>query len=385
MAARAVARPPGPGAVWRTARLPVAIGLLVVLTGVLVAWVTGQPVHGLLNPDAVDPSGSRALAQLLRDQGVTVTVVRSSAELARAALGATVLVARPEELSTAQLRAARAAAADLVVVAPGQRELAELAPRIELTTLRHRAALREPGCALPAARVAGPAELGGDRYRAPAGTECYVDDGGAALVQVLDGAGRTVTVLGAPEPLTNGELADGGNAALALRLLGTKPALLWYLPGPEPSDAAPRSLGELVPPGWRWAAVQLALAAVLAAVWRARRLGPVVREPLPVVVRAVEAVEGRARLYRRAAARGHAADTLRAATHARLAPLLGLGRPDGEQAIAPEALVDAVAARTGRTPAEVTELLYGAAPADERAMVELADRLDECEREVLRT
>lgn len=387
-AAQTAARSPGRGAVWRAARLPVAIGLLVVLTGVLVASVTSQPVQGLLNPDAVDPSGSRALAQLLRDQGVTVTVIRSTAELARAAPGATVLVARPEELSTAQLRAARGAVADLVVVAPGERELAELAPRVELTTLRHRAALREPGCALPAARVAGPAELGGERYRAPGGLECYADDGGAALVQVVDqvdGAGRTVTVLGAPEPLTNGELADRGNAALALRLLGTKPTLLWYLPGPEPSDAAPRTLGELVPPGWRWAAVQLALAAVLAAVWRARRLGAVVREPLPVVVRAVEAVEGRARLYRRAGAREHAADTLRAATRARLAPLLGLGRPDGEQAIAAEALVDAVAARTGRTPVEVTELLYGAAPVDERAMVELADRLDECEREVLRT
>jgi hypothetical protein len=387
-AAPATARTPGPGGVWRAARLPVAIGLLVVVTGVLVASVAGQPVHGLLNPDAVDPSGSRALAQLLRDQGVTVTVVRSSAELTRSAPGATVLVARPDELSTAQLRAVRGAAADLVVVAPGQRELTELAPQVELTTLRHRAALREPGCALPAAQVAGPAELGGERYRAPGGIECYADDGGAAVVQVVDqvdGAGRTVTVLGAPEPLTNGELAGRGNAALALRLLGIKPTLLWYRPGPEPSDAAPRTLGELVPPGWRWAAVQLALAAVLAAVWRARRLGPVVREPLPVVVRAVEAVEGRARLYRRAGARGHAADTLRAATRARLAPLLGLGRPDGEQAIAPEALVDAVAARTGRTPAGVTELLYGAAPADERAMVELADRLDECEREVLRT
>ncbi|HEX4248554.1 MAG TPA: DUF4350 domain-containing protein, partial [Pseudonocardia sp.] len=220
------------------------------------------------------------------------------------------------------------------------------------------------------------------------GLECYSGEGGAALVQVtapVDASSRTITVLGTPEPLTNGGLAEQGNAALTMRLLGTRPTLLWYLPGPEQSDAAPRSLGELIPAGWRWAAVQLALAAVLAAVWRARRLGAVVHEPLPVVVRAVEAVEGRARLYRRAGAREHAADTLRAATRARLAPLLGLGRPDGEQAVAPQALVDAVAARTGRTAVEVTGLLYGPAPADERAMVELADNLDDCEREVLRT
>jgi len=364
--------------------MPVLVGLLVVLTGVLVASVASQPVRGLLNPDAVDSSGSRALARLLRDRGVAVTVVRSSAELDRAGRDATVLVALPARLGTAALQATRRSAADLVLVAPQRPALAELAPRVELTTLRHRGERREPGCALPAALVAGPAELGGERYRAPGGIECYPDAGGAALVQLVDG-GRTVTVLGTPEPLTNGALAEGGNAALTLRLLGAKPTLLWYLPGPEPADGAPRALGELVPPGWRWAAVQLALAAVLAAVWRARRLGSVVSEPLPVVVRAVEAVEGRARLYRRSGARGHAADTLRAATRARLAPLLGLGRPDGEQAIAPEALVDAVTARTGRPPAEVTELLYGAAPVDERAMVGLADQLDDCEREVLRT
>lgn len=375
-----------PVAVWRAARSPVLIGLFVVLAGVLLAALARQPVRGLLNPDAVDPSGSRALAQLLRDQGVTVTVVRRTAELNRAGPDTTVLVALPARLSTGQLRAAGRGGADLVLVAPGPTALKELAPGIELTTLRHPTDRHEPGCALPAAQVAGAAELSGERYRVhvPGGVECYSDDGGAALVRAVD-HGRTVTVLGAREPLTNGALADGGNAALAMRLLGPKPTLLWYLPGPEPSDAAPRSLGELVPPGWRWAAVQLALAAVLAVVWRARRLGAVVREPLPVVVRAVETVEGRARLYRRAGAREHAADTLRAATRARLAPLLGLGRPDGEQAITPEALVDAVAARTGRAPGEVSELLYGAAPVDERAMVELADELDNCEREVLRT
>jgi hypothetical protein len=362
----------------------VAIGLLVVLTGVLVASFATQPVRGLLNPDAVDSSGSLALARLLRARGVTVTVIRTSAELDRAGPNTTVLVTQPERLGTSALRATHRSTADLVLVAPTPPALTELAPRVELATLHHTVQRREPGCPLPAATVAGPTELGGERYRAPGGVECYPGKDGAALVQVVD-AGRTVTVLGTPAPLTNGELAEGGNAALALRLLGAKPALLWYLPGPEPVEGAPRDLDELVPPGWWWAALQLALAAVLAAVWRARRLGPVVSEALPVVVRAVEAVEGRARLYRRGAARGHAADTLRAATRARLAPLLGLGRPDGEQAIAPEALVDAVTARTGRAPTEVTELLYGAAPVDERAMVELAGKLDDCEREVLRT
>ncbi len=66
--------------------------------------------------------------------------------------------------------------------------------------------------------------------------------------------------------------------------------------------------------------LQLAVAVVLLALWRARRLGPVVPESLPVVVRAAEATEGRGRMYRRAGARDRAAGRLRAATRTRIVP-----------------------------------------------------------------
>ena len=75
---------------------------------------------------------------------------------------------------------------------------------------------------------------------------------------------------------------------------------------------------------------------LLLALWRARRLGPVVAEPLPVVVRAAETVEGRARLYRRGGARGQAA---RGA--ARRRPVAGSGRALGLPRRAdPPAVVD---------------------------------------------
>ncbi|RPK61204.1 ATPase family associated with various cellular activities (AAA) [Streptomyces sp. ADI96-15] len=66
------------------------------------------------------------------------------------------------------------------------------------------------------------------------------------------------------------------------------PALV---PLPSSTDASaapegPRGFLELVPAGWRWASLQLRFAAVVAAIWRGRRLGPVVREDLTVVVRA---------------------------------------------------------------------------------------------------
>ena len=118
-------------------------------------------------------------------------------------------------------------------------------------------------------------------------------------------------------------------------------------------------------------ALQLALAVLVLALWRARRLGRVVPEPLPVVVRAAEAVEGRGRLYRAAGARDTAAEALRAGARARLAARLGLPRDAGR-----EGLVLALAARTGRPPQELDALLYGPAPHDDAALVRLADALD---------
>jgi hypothetical protein len=369
------------GELWRVARLPLLVGAMIVAAGTLIGALADPGARGLLDPAAVDDSGSRAIANLLRDRGVAVEVVRDPAAVRAAGADATVLVPFPFALGPTQLAAVRASGADLVLVAPAAEALAELAPGMELTAQRTPVEVREPACDLPAARAAGAVTLGGESYRG--GVGCYPADLGATLASTtVSSSGapttRTVTVLGAPDPLTNGALAQEGNAALALRLLGSDPRLLWFLPGPEAAPVGDqRTITELLPRGWVWAAAQLAVAAVLVALWRARRLGPVVREPLPVVVRAAEAVEGRARLYRRAGDRGHAADALRAAARARLAPLVGLPDP-----AAPEALVDAVGARTGRSAAEVGALLYGPAPGDDADLVALAGRLDACEGEV---
>jgi hypothetical protein len=111
--------------------------------------------------------------------------------------------------------------------------------------------------------------------------------------------------------------------------------------------------------------------------WRARRLGPVVREPLPVAVRSAETLLGRARLYRRARAADRAAATLRTAALRRLA---------GRLAVPPDAGPEAVAVRAaelaGQDPPQVREMLLGRPPADERALVRLADDLDALEHAV---
>ncbi len=110
-------------------------------------------------------------------------------------------------------------------------------------------------------------------------------------------------------------------------------------------------------------------------VWRARRLGPPVTEPLPVVVRAAEVVEGHGRLYRRARAHDRAAAALRAATVRRLAEEAGLPRPASVDDV-----VTATARATGREAGAIRRLLTGPPPDGDPALVTLAGDLQELER-----
>jgi hypothetical protein len=112
-------------------------------------------------------------------------------------------------------------------------------------------------------------------------------------------------------------------------------------------------------------------------VWKGRRIGPLVAEQLPVVVRASETVEGRGRLYRSRRARDRAAEALRTATLQRMMPRLGLGH-DAE----PPAVAQAVAERCGLNPQAVAHTLFGPPPASDPDLVNLAHELDNIERQV---
>jgi hypothetical protein len=362
--------------IWRGVRVPLAILVLIFAMGLLTVLVRGNQTFGALEPGSYQPGGSRALAQLLQKRGVAVETVRTVAEAGAAAGGATVLVANPELVPPERLAQLRAQAKDFVLVAPQPGTLTRALPSVQVDG-NTGVQVRSPDCTVAAAVAAGDVLLGGFTYRT--GTSgarlCY----GNTLVQVSTGDGTTATVLGAGDPLTNSHLAEDGNGALGLRLLGKNQRLVWYLPSlNDPAlDPAKRSFYDLIPAGWRFGIIQLGIAAVLTALWRARRLGPVVAEPLPVVVRAAETAEGRARLYRKAGAVDHAGEILREATRARLRPLLGLP-VDAE----PGAVVESVARRSGWNEAQVGALLYGPPPADDPALVRLAGALDELEKKV---
>ncbi|GCB48815.1 DUF4350 domain-containing protein [Streptomyces sp. NL15-2K] len=381
--------------VWTRAR-GVALALVLLLAAaVAIALIRSDARHGNLDPRSADPSGSRAVAELLADRGVSTRVVTTLDE-ARAAAGpdTTLLVALPDQLTHRQQGRLHSATTDsggrTVLVAPGSWSVERLAPGVVADPATSLDSALAPDCDLPAARRAGTADTGGIRYTAtrPGADECYPSERLATLVRVPEAAGDGDTVvLGAPDILHNDRLDEQGNASLALQLLGSRPHLVWYLPSLSDTTAADtddeRGFFDLLPSGWLWGTLQLFVAAALAALWRARRLGPLVPEKLPVAIRASETVEGRARLYRKANARDRAAAALRSTTRTRLAPLVGV---PVAQAHAPEALLPALSAHlhSHGDGQGLQTLLYGPPPGDDAALISLADQLDALEREVRR-
>jgi hypothetical protein len=378
--------------VWTRTR-GIALALVALLAAaVTIAVMRSDARHGDLDPRSADPYGSRALAELLADRGVSTRVVATLDE-ARAAAGpdTTLLVALPDLLTHRQQTRLHSTTAEsggrTVLVAPGGASVEGLAPDVTADPATSADSTLEPDCDLPAARRAGAADTGGVRYTTTHldADSCYPSQRLATLLRVPTTRGGDTVVLGAPDILRNDRLDEQGNASLALQLLGSRPHLVWYLPSLSDASAAAddeRSFFDLLPSGWRWGTLQLFVAAALAALWRARRLGPLVPERLPVAIRASETVEGRARLYRKANARDRAAAALRSTTRTRLAPLVGV---PVSQAHAPEALLPALSAHLHNDGQTLPALLFGPPPGDDAALVSLADQLDALERVVRRS
>ncbi|MGR6317391.1 DUF4350 domain-containing protein [Micromonospora soli] len=412
------AAPARPGRRRHRVLIPLGLaGLLIVAT--LVCHAVDQPDpadRGFLSPVATGDDGGSRLAEALRGQGVTV---RRESDTLRALAAAgpgptTLFVPAPELLRPATVAALTdelPSGSRLVLVDPSRRVLEGLGLPLLPAERRWATRVTAPDadgrpCPLAEATRAGTAAADRQRYAARgSGTagRCYA----GGLVRVPWRV--EVVVIGASDPFRNDRIDEWGNRALATGLLGGPRPLVWLdLPGPAPGPSwsptpadggphertggsggtrqdraeAPSSWDNPLWdafPAWFWAMlVQLALAGLLVVLWRARRLGPPVAEPLPVTVRSAETVLGRARLYRRAGARATVAETLRTAARDRLLPRLNLP-PDTP----PTEVTARVAAHTGADPDRVAELLHGAAPTTDRELLELARDLDTLTRTVV--
>ena len=371
---------PTVGQRWRSARWVLLALAVIVGVATLASYLTAPRPGGPMDPESTSPEGARALVTILREHGVDVIAADDIAAVENAARPDTlILVAQPFYLFDDDLLSRLATLpGDRLLIAPVSRTREALAPEVKIggtTTFGD----SKPDCDLREATRAGAVQLGlGDAYEAAGDvpvTRCY---GGALVRYIHDG--REVTVVSASDFMTNSGLLKQGNAALAMNLAGSHPRLIWY--APQHSEAGAESGGsaritDLIPDQVIWVVLQLCLVVALLALWKGRRIGPLVAERLPVVVRASETVEGRGRLYRSRRARDRAADALRTAALQRMMPRIGLGH-DAE----PPAVVTAVAERCGSSPQAVAHILFGPPPASDPDLVNLAHELDNIERQV---
>jgi hypothetical protein len=366
---------------WRWIGVAAVVVVVLSVGSLLLSGATGS--WDEFAPDNPGPLGARAVAEVLRGQGVTVTVTRDPAEARDRAAGATLLVDDAGALlDAAQWRSLARAADRLVIVAPSSAALDTLVPEAAYGGVPSTSSVRA-GCPLPLARRAGSMSLTdtSSSLRVPrtaGAVDCFTDPGDRGqLVQRDDGA---VTLLASRVPFENRHVGEQGNAAVVLNALGPAARLVWLRPDPAAAATGAKPTLETLTPAWVTPMLVLALlAGVAAAVWQGRRLGPLVVEQLPVVVRSRETVEGRARLYARGNARLRAADALRIGTIGRLAPALGLSR-----LASVEDVVTAVAARTGRDRAALKALLIDSVPPSDAALVGLSDELARLEAAVTR-
>lgn len=332
------------------------------------------------------PEGGRAVSEILGRHRVNVDSAESfDAALAalQASTDATLLLYdRNGLLDGSQLELLTVEARRVVLVTPRLNTLTALDAGIsQAGVVPESSPTLEPDCWNEDAETAGTVSgESGFLYGSDGDGEsivCYRPPGSAAglVASTEDG---TLTVLGSTALISNAGLDERGHSALALRTLGGSKDLVWYLPGLGDMSGAgsPQTLDDLAPDWVAFLGPWLVFVAVLAMVWRGRRFGPLVFEPLPVVVKAAETAEGRARLYHDSHAVDRARDNLRAGTLVRLAKELRLG-PDASA----DDVALAVARILGRPDGGIRELI-NERPPNEASLVRWSRELDKLENEV---
>ncbi len=224
---------------------------------------------------------------------------------------------------------------------------------------------------------------GGVLYRSGGASELCVESslGTAYIVATSRGEG-TVVAVGGSGMFVNAALAEGENAPVVAALVAPEAGtqVLVLEPGAlaGSTGAGDDGLLDLIPDGVNRALLQLTVAFVLFAAWRARRLGRPVAEPQPVAVAGSELVAAVGNLLDRTRSPGHAARLLREDLHRFLADHLGL-----PAASPPEVVVSVALERTGVDEASLRWALGPAPVTDDAGLVALARTIDRIRTEVL--
>lgn len=208
-------------------------------------------------------------------------------------------------------------------------------------------------------------------------TRCFTQGGDALIVAIPEGNG-TIVAVGGSSLFQNSHLDDADNAVVAVSLLapkqGTKVA---FVRGPS-FGAGDETLWGLIRPGIRYGLLQIAIAFLLFAIWRGRRLGRPVLEIPRIEIEGSEFVEAVGHLLERTNSPAYAAAILRADARREIARRVGGGRADD-----PESLAAMLDVRLGADRNRIRAILTDSPIADENELVALAQQLQSLRQEVL--
>jgi len=400
------------------ALLAVAVLVVVVLSG-------RQSSEVPFDIDSSRPAGYRALATLVRDRGATVSSISARSLLdddqPPTGAGEVLVVPRPDLMGEREFDSVMDAARGGALVVLGERRTvvsddgageqpfgafagAGVFPdRILADTPA--APTRQGDCEIARLVGLGPIDTAfasplpavGEPPGTGSGSEartCYGDLSGSYVTEQQVGSGSLVT-LGSPYLWVNSRLwpdkENGGepldNAAMGLRLLGpsadgasvgTRITFVDAVASPGTMPNGTQSPMELIPVGVKLGLVQMLAAFGIYSWWRARRLGSVMAESMPVEIAGSELVVAVGDLLRRKGSPQRAADVLRADARRELARRLGVP-PDAP----PAAVVSVVAGRSNRSPDELRGALADAPVTGADQLVRLAATLSDIRQEVL--
>ncbi|MEO5842282.1 MAG: DUF4350 domain-containing protein [Acidimicrobiales bacterium] len=353
------------------------VGLVVVI--VIAFAIVGRGDEGStrpLAPDSTSASGMRGLVLLAEAFGADVDVVDGAPTADRTV--AFMPADRYGRTDTSDMRRWVGNGGILVVADPQSSFVPRLGGLLGSGVVED-SSLEAGDCTISALSKAQTVSAqGAFLFRPPtSSTRCFTVSGDALIVAIPEGKG-TIVAVGGSSIFQNSHLDDADNAVVAVSLLapkqGTKVA---FVRGPS-FGAGDETLWGLIRPGIRYGLLQVALAFLLFAIWRGRRLGRPVLEIPRIEIEGSEFVEAVGHLLERTNSPTYAASVLRADARREIARRIGGGRADDPESLA--ALLDV---RLGADRNRVRALLIDSHVADEHELVTLAQQLQSLRQEVL--
>jgi hypothetical protein len=364
----------------RRARI-VAVTAALVAMVIATALVAGAPSTSStpLDPNSTAPDGTKALVLLLRALGAQVDTGRTLP----ASHGGVALVLQDQlnDADRSKLASWLQAGGRLVVADPGSplAGVSRAASSRGLVFGQSTPLVVGDTCSIAALRNVGAVEPDGDILlrTSPGDVGCFGAGGGYLLVARDDGAGTLVDV-GGPSMWVNSNLGHAGNSVLAATLLSPTPGTRVTFIGASRIGGGNKGLLSLVSPRVFEALWGVAIAFVIAMMWRARRLGKPVLETLPVELPGSGLVEATGNLLQESGQRAYAASVLRGDLRRLITDRFG-----ADPRLPARETAEIASARTGRPVERYEAVLGGPAPAADRDLVVLARDIEDARREVM--